>query len=82
LPWATTTRWIAGARVERLHGFPPMLPFHGCTFAVAGYEGALHGNLVCDPELLADPELMVACLDEAVELAAVRRDDTVACRDV
>jgi hypothetical protein len=70
LPWAATPRWIAGARVERLHGFTPMLPFHGCTFAVTSYQGALHGNLVCDTELLADPELMVACLDEAVVLAS------------
>jgi hypothetical protein len=70
LPWSTAPRFIAGARVERLHGLPPMLPFHGCTFAVAGYRGELHGNLVCDTRLLADPELMVSCLDEAVALAS------------
>jgi hypothetical protein len=66
MPWAADTQWIAGAQVERLHGFTPMLPFHGCTFAVASYQGRLHANLVCDTSLLEQPELMVECLHEAL----------------
>jgi hypothetical protein len=66
MPWAADTQWIAGAQVERLHGFTPMLPFHGCTFACASYQGRLHANLVCDTSLLEQPELMVECLHEAL----------------
>lgn len=66
MPWARDTQWIAGARVERLHGFTPMLPFHGCTFACSSYRGQLHANLVCDARLLERPELMVECLHEAL----------------
>lgn len=66
MPWAQATRWIAGARVERLHGFTPMLPFHGCTFACTSYRGRLHANLVCDTRLLEQPELMAECLHEAL----------------
>jgi hypothetical protein len=66
MPWAQATQWIAGARVERLHGFTPMLPFHGCTFACSSYRGQLHANLVCDTRLLEQPELMVECLNEAL----------------
>ncbi len=67
MPWAATTQWIAGARVERLQGFTPMLPYHGCTFACAGYEGGVHGNLVFDRQLLDAPETMVECLEEALD---------------
>lgn len=66
MPWATDPQWIAGARVERMHGFTPMLPFHGCTFACTSYRGQLHANLVCDTSLLDQPELMVECLHEAL----------------
>jgi NRPS condensation-like uncharacterized protein len=66
MPWATDPQWIAGARVERLHGFTPMLPFHGCTFACTSYRGQLHASLVCDARLLEQPELMVECLHEAL----------------
>jgi hypothetical protein len=66
MPWAKASQWIAGARVERLHGFTPMLPFHGCTFACSSYLGRLHANLVCDAHLLEQPELMVECLHEAL----------------
>jgi hypothetical protein len=66
MPWAADPQWIAGAQVERLHGFTPMLPFHGCTFACASYRGRLHANLVCDTSLLEQPELMVECLHEAL----------------
>jgi hypothetical protein len=66
MPWAQATQWIAGARVERLHGFTPMLPFHGCTFACTSYLGQLHANLVCDTRLLEQPELMVECLHETL----------------
>jgi hypothetical protein len=66
MPWASDTQWIAGARVERMHGFTPMLPFHGCTFACANYRGQLQANLVCDTRLLERPQLMVECLHEAL----------------
>lgn len=66
MPWADQTQWIVGARVERLHGFTPMLPFHGCTFACTSYRGQLHANLVCDARLHEQPELMVECLHEAL----------------
>jgi hypothetical protein len=66
MPWAADTQWVAGAQVERIHGFTPMLPFHGCTFACTNYRGHLHANLVCDTSLLEHPELMVECLHEAL----------------
>jgi hypothetical protein len=66
MPWAADPQFIAGARVERLHGLTPMLPFHGCTFACASYLGRLHASLVYDALLLERPELMVECLNEAL----------------
>jgi NRPS condensation-like uncharacterized protein len=72
MPWARDPQWIAGARVERIHGFTPMLPFHGCTFACTNYRGQLHASLVCDARLLEQPELMVECLHEALADAPQR----------
>jgi hypothetical protein len=67
VPWAAEPQWVAGARIERLHALTPMLPFHGCTFACGTYLGQLQANLVCDTQLLEQPELMVECLHEALE---------------
>ncbi len=67
MPWASAPQWIAGARVDRLHGFTPMLPFHGCTFACSSYLGDLHANLVYDAALLEHPELLVECLHETLD---------------
>jgi hypothetical protein len=77
MPWANDTQWIAGARIERVHGFTPMLPFHGCTFACTNYRGQLQANLVCDARLLEQPQLMVECLhetlDDALEASTITR---------
>lgn len=64
VPWAAQAQWIAGARVERVHGLTPMLPFHGCTFAATSYDGRLHAALTYDAQLIEQPELLVECLHE------------------
>ena len=71
-PWAAEAQWIAGARIERITGLTPMLPFHGCTFACTSYLGRLNANLVCDAQLIEQPQLMVTCMHEA--LADALRD--------
>lgn len=65
LPWAATPQRIAGAEVTALHGFTPMLPYHGCTFGFTSYAGRVSCALTSNPALLGDDAPLAACLVEA-----------------
>ncbi len=65
LPWAATPQRIAGAEVASLHGFTPMLPYHGCTFGFTSYAGRVSCALASDPALLGDDAPLAARLAEA-----------------
>jgi hypothetical protein len=64
MPWATTPQRIAGALVTRVHGFTPMLPYHGATFAFTTYAGQVSCSLASDPALLGDDAALADCLTQ------------------
>jgi hypothetical protein len=65
LPWSAAPQRIAGAEVVALHGFTPMLPYHGCTFALTSYAGRVSCALASDPALLEDAEPLCASFEAA-----------------
>jgi len=73
LPWADRPQRIAGQAITALHGLPPLLPYHGCTFAYGSHAGTLTCALVTDPAIVADATTMTSLLEEAAH--ALTRDD-------
>lgn len=70
LPWADRPQRIAGQLVTAVHGFTPLLPYHGCTFAYSTYAGALTCALTTDPSIVADAAAIAALLEEAAHALA------------
>jgi hypothetical protein len=75
LPWCDRPQRIAGQAITAVHGFAPLLPYHGCTFAYGSYAGSLTCALFTDPTIVADAPTITSLLQEtAHELARVVRD--------
>ena len=70
LPCANAPQHLAGAAITALHGFTPLLPFEGCTFAFTSYAGTLTCALGTDADIVDSAEALAACLTRAG--AAVR----------
>lgn len=70
LPWADRPQRIAGATIAGIHGFTPLLPYHGCTFAHSSYAGTLTCALTTDPSIVADAAPIVSLLREAAHALA------------
>jgi WS/DGAT/MGAT family acyltransferase len=54
VPGPRETRWLAGRRVEALHGIVPIIDGIGLGVAVFSYDGWLHVALNADADLLPD----------------------------
>jgi hypothetical protein len=70
LPWADRPQRIAGATITGVHGFTPLLPYHGCTLAHSSYAGALTCALTTDPSIVADAAPIASLLQEAAHTLA------------
>ncbi len=70
LPWADRPQRIAGATITALHGFTPLLPYHGCTFAHSSYARTLTCALTTDPSIVADAAALVTLFEEAAHALA------------
>lgn len=70
LPWADRPQRIAGQEITAVHGFTPLLPYHGCTFAYSTYAGALTCALTTDPSIVADAGAIASLLEEAAHALA------------
>lgn len=64
LPWADRPQRIAGQDITAMHGFTPLLPYHGCTFAYSSHAGALTCALTTDPTIVADAAALSSSLEE------------------
>ncbi|MCB9569489.1 MAG: DUF1298 domain-containing protein [Myxococcales bacterium] len=69
LPWSDAPRSLAGATITALHGFPPLLPFRGCTLAMIGYHRQLRLLLAVDPTIHRDVDAIAAAIN--AEFAAL-----------
>jgi hypothetical protein len=67
LPWADHPQRIAGQLITAVHGFTPLLPYHGCTFAYSSYAGKLTCALTTDTTIVADAATMSSLLEEAAD---------------
>jgi hypothetical protein len=65
LPWADRPQRIAGQAITALHGFTPLLPHHGCTFAYGAHAGQVTCALTTDPSIVTDAAAMASLLEEA-----------------
>lgn len=70
LPWADRPQRIAGQEITAVHGFTPLLPYHGCTIAYSTYAGALTCALTTDPAIVPDAGAIAALLEEAAHALA------------
>lgn len=76
LPWADRPQRIAGQAITAVHGFTPLLPYHGCTFAYSTHAGRLTCAITTDPSIVADGAAMASLLEEAADaLGRITRDE-------
>lgn len=70
LPWADRPQALAGQSVTAIHGFTPLLPYHGCTFAYCTHDGRVTCTVTTDPTILSEADAMMALLEEATHALA------------
>jgi WS/DGAT/MGAT family acyltransferase len=70
VPGPRETRWLAGHRVEQIHGIVPITDGIGLGLAVFSYDGALHVGLNADAGLVPDLEKLRHGIETAFERLA------------
>lgn len=59
--------YAAGARMLSSYPVPPLIPGHPLVIGVTSYDGGVRFGITADRDWIPDPDLLAACVPEALE---------------